>query len=133
MDVNSTRPLVIHSVNQLINQSINHSIGQSEKRVWWRMHTDKKFCVASDHPCTVSSSLERANHNSSFIFLWQESEDSDIYASIQELRDQSDTLTQQMENLELAGDRDNASAVKQQLELTQERLLAKNRERELRK
>lgn len=63
----------------------------------------------------------------------KESEDSDIYTSIQELRDQSDNLTQQMEHLELAGDRDNASAVKQQLEATQERLLAKNRERELRK
>ena len=73
----------------------------------------------------------------SFLFLsfspTQESEDSDIYASIQELRDQSETLTQQMENLELAGDRDHASAIKQELQATQERLLAKNRERELRK
>ncbi|KAL8594295.1 hypothetical protein ACOMHN_000997 [Nucella lapillus] len=63
----------------------------------------------------------------------KESEDSDIYASIQELRDQSDTLTQQMEQLELTGDRDNATTIKQQLEDTQERLLAKNREREQRK
>ena len=38
-----------------------------------------------------------------------------------------------MENLELAGDRDHASAIKQELQATQERLLAKNRERELRK
>ena len=63
----------------------------------------------------------------------QESEDCDIYASIQELRDQSDTLTQQVENLELAGDRDHASAVKQELQATQERLLAKNKQREMRK
>ncbi|XP_076470498.1 1-phosphatidylinositol 4,5-bisphosphate phosphodiesterase gamma-1-like [Babylonia areolata] len=63
----------------------------------------------------------------------KESEDRDIYASIQELREQSEVLTQQMENLELAGDQDNASAVKLQLHDTQERLLAKNRERELRK
>ncbi|XP_076449870.1 1-phosphatidylinositol 4,5-bisphosphate phosphodiesterase gamma-1-like [Babylonia areolata] len=63
----------------------------------------------------------------------KESEDSDIYTSIQELRDQSEVLTQQMEHLELAGDQDNASAIKQQLQATQERLLAKNRERELRK
>ncbi|KAK7474992.1 hypothetical protein BaRGS_00033739 [Batillaria attramentaria] len=63
----------------------------------------------------------------------KESEDCDIYASIQELRDQSDSLTQQMENLEQLGDRDNASMVKRELEATQERLLAKNREREQRK
>lgn len=63
----------------------------------------------------------------------KESEDSDIYASIQELRDQSESLTQQMESLELLGDRDNASVIKRELEATQERLLAKNREREQRK
>lgn len=63
----------------------------------------------------------------------KESEDCDIYASIQELRDQSETLTQQMENLEQLGDRDNAVAIKRELEATQERLLAKNREREQRK
>jgi hypothetical protein len=69
-----------------------------------------------------------------FVFRgFQESEDCDIYVTIQELRDQSDVLMQQMENLELAGDRERAGAIKQELQATQERLLDKNREREQRK
>ncbi|KAL8563654.1 hypothetical protein ACOMHN_055288 [Nucella lapillus] len=63
----------------------------------------------------------------------KESEDRDIYASIQELREQSEVLSQQMEHLELTGDQAHASLLKQQLHDTQERLLAKNREREMRK
>lgn len=63
----------------------------------------------------------------------QESEDSDIYASIQELRDQSETLTQQIEQMEQTGDREHAIIIKRQLEATHERLLAKNRERDQRK
>ncbi|PVD20783.1 hypothetical protein C0Q70_18944 [Pomacea canaliculata] len=63
----------------------------------------------------------------------KESEDSDIYASIQELRDQSETLTQQIEQMEQTGDREHAIIIKRQLEATHERLLAKNRERDQRK
>ncbi|BFZ19735.1 hypothetical protein BsWGS_22774 [Bradybaena similaris] len=63
----------------------------------------------------------------------KESDDCDIYASIQELREESDKLTAELETLETRGDREHANVVKRELQQTQERLLAKHQERQQRK
>ncbi|XP_055891169.1 1-phosphatidylinositol 4,5-bisphosphate phosphodiesterase gamma-1-like isoform X2 [Biomphalaria glabrata] len=63
----------------------------------------------------------------------KEGEESDIYASIQELKEESDKLAAELETLEIRGDREHANVVKKELQETQERLLAKHQERQLRK
>ena len=67
------------------------------------------------------------------MIYFQEGEESDIYASIQELRDESDALSVQINQLEESGDRERASIERLRLEEIQERLLAKHKERNSRK
>lgn len=64
---------------------------------------------------------------------FQESEDSEIYASIQQLRDESEDLAHQLEEMEMGGAVEDASHVRQRLQATEERLLQKNEERKNRK
>ncbi|XP_041375905.1 1-phosphatidylinositol 4,5-bisphosphate phosphodiesterase gamma-1-like isoform X2 [Gigantopelta aegis] len=63
----------------------------------------------------------------------KEGEESDIYASIQELRDESDALSARINELEECGDRETANIQRLQLEEVQEQLLAKHKERNSRK
>ncbi|GFO31278.1 phosphoinositide phospholipase c, partial [Plakobranchus ocellatus] len=63
----------------------------------------------------------------------KEGEEGDIYASIQELRETTDKLAQEIETLEINGEREHANVVKRELQQTQERLLAKHQERQQRK
>ncbi|XP_064611128.1 1-phosphatidylinositol 4,5-bisphosphate phosphodiesterase gamma-1-like isoform X2 [Liolophura sinensis] len=63
----------------------------------------------------------------------KESEDSEIYASIQQLRDESEDLAHQLEEMEMGGDVEDASHVRQRLQATEERLLQKNEERKNKK
>ncbi|XP_012935284.1 1-phosphatidylinositol 4,5-bisphosphate phosphodiesterase gamma-1 isoform X2 [Aplysia californica] len=63
----------------------------------------------------------------------KEGEESDIYATIQLLREESDKLTAEIESLETRGDREHAIVARRELQQTQERLLAKRQERQQRK
>lgn len=67
------------------------------------------------------------------ISLFQESEESDIYACIQDLRDKKKDLEEQIGTYQKEGKQQGVQRLMEELSLTEENLLAKNDERRQRK
>jgi hypothetical protein len=59
----------------------------------------------------------------------QESADSDIYASVMELRDRQEALTIALEASELSGDMNKVHQFEREIDVTQQAIFAKNEER----